>query len=407
MLQTLRWFAPPELPRADLRRRARALWLLSWPLFLVVALLLSAAVIVEPETAARRATTIAAIGALVLALHAVSRGGRPVLASWAFVIGLCLIVTQRAWITGGIHAPIAAFYVVFIVLGGVLLGGRGGVAAAAVCVAGAIVLTLGTARAWLAAPPNAGPALGALMFVLLTIGLALVLHAMVSARPRRGGVDADAVQMIVHDMRSPLHAVLAHLELLREEIRGERAADVEGAMAGASRLHRMTTNLLDVSRLEAGRMPVAAVATDLGALARSVVDGVRVLQPGRQIDVQTAGDSSSCLCDPELTRRILENLVMNAIKHTPVACGVRVAISRTNRWAQIAVHDEGPGVPAAKRAQIFEPYGSEAVRSAAGYESSGLGLAFCKLAAEAQGGSIRIEQGRPSGTVFVVDLPCA
>src|SRR5687767_7102650 len=105
MSQTLRWFAPPELPRADLRRRARALWLLSWPLFAVVAIALSVAVLVEPDTLARRATTVGAVGALVIALHVVSRKGQPVLASWIFVLGLCVIVTQRAWITGGIHAP--------------------------------------------------------------------------------------------------------------------------------------------------------------------------------------------------------------------------------------------------------------------------------------------------------------
>lgn len=406
MLHTLRWFAPPELPRADLRRRARALWLLSWPLLAIVAVALSVAVLVEPHTLARRATTIGAVGLLVLALHVISRQGQPVLASWIFVLGLCVIVTQRAWITGGIHAPVAVFYVIFIVLGGLLLGWRGGLAAAAVCVAGAIVLTIGTSRGWLAAPADAGPALGGFVFVLLSIGLALVLHAMVSARPRRGGVEAEAVQMIVHDMRSPLHAVLAHLELLREEIQDERSVDVEGAMAGATRLHRLTTNLLDVSRLEAGRMPVQSTVTDLGVIARTVVDAARVLQPSRQISVEVSGDAS-CVCDPDLTRRILENLVTNAIKHTPVEGAVRVVIARTRRWVQIAVHDLGPGVPAEKREKVFEPYSAEGVRSSAGYESSGLGLAFCKLASEAQGGAIRIETGRPAGTIFIVDLPCA
>lgn len=406
MPHTLRWFAPPELPRADLRRRARALWFLSWPLFAVVAITLSVAVLVEPDTLARRATTVAAVGLLVLALHVVSRSGQPVPASWAFVLGLCVIVTQRAWVTGGIHAPVAVFYVIFIVLGSLLLGRRGGAIAAGVCAAGAIVLTVGTMRGWLAAPADAGSSLGGLVFVLLSIGLALVLHAMVSARHRGGGVEADAVQMIVHDMRSPLHAVMAHLELLRDEIQDARSVDVEGAMAGAARLHRLTTNLLDVSRLEAGRMPVQTVVTDLGAIAHTVVNAARVLQPSRHLSVEVSGDAT-CACDPDLTRRILENLVTNAIKHTPVEGGVRVVIARTRRWVQIAVHDQGPGVPAEKRESVFEPYSADGVRSSAGYESSGLGLAFCKLASEAQGGAIRIEQGRPSGTVFVVDLPCA
>src|SRR5215813_2965984 len=76
------WFAPPELERPDLRQRARALWILSWPFFAVVTVLLGIAVLVEPHTAARRATTIGAVGALMAVLHAISRAGRPVFASW-------------------------------------------------------------------------------------------------------------------------------------------------------------------------------------------------------------------------------------------------------------------------------------------------------------------------------------
>ncbi|HEY2164812.1 MAG TPA: hypothetical protein VGH04_12510, partial [Gemmatimonadaceae bacterium] len=112
----VRWFAPPELARPDLRQRARSLWIASWPFFAVVAVGLGIAVLVEPQTAARRATTIGAVGGLMAALHATSRAGRPVLASWMLVTGLSVIVTQRAWVTGGIHAPVGVFYVLFIIL---------------------------------------------------------------------------------------------------------------------------------------------------------------------------------------------------------------------------------------------------------------------------------------------------
>src|SRR6478752_8858584 len=136
----VQWFAPPELPRPDLRERARSLWILSWPLFGVISVLLTIAVLVEPYTAGRRATTIIAVGALVAVLHAISRAGRPVVASWMLVIGLTIIVTQRAWVTGGIHAPVEVFYALFIVMAAALLGARGGVVTALVCLLGAIVL---------------------------------------------------------------------------------------------------------------------------------------------------------------------------------------------------------------------------------------------------------------------------
>src|SRR5262249_44766180 len=113
-----------------------------------------------------------------------------------------------------------------------------------------------------------------------------------------------------------------------------------------------------------------------------------------------------CQCDAELTRRIIENLVSNAVKHTPVEGRVSVVVSGTGERVSIAVRDEGPGVPPDKRNRIFEPFGAEGLRSATGYESSGLGLTFCRRAAEAQGGTIRVEDGTPHGGVFVVELPC-
>jgi len=399
----LRWFATPALPHPELQRRARALWVASWPFFGVVTVALGIGVLVEPHTLARRATTVAAVGVLMILLHTISRAGRPVLASWILVIGLSVIVTERAWITGGIHAPVAVFYALFIVMAGVLIGVRGGLATAAVCFLGAVVLTAGTALQWLTPRPGAGSPLGGFVFVVLAIGLALVLHALVTLRPRREGMDVDAVLMLVHDMRSPIQILLAHLERLRDDIRGD-SVDLTGAIGGVAALNRMTNRFLDISRLEAGRMPVERSVTDLAELARSVVGAVHVLQPTRDITVESRGDSA-CNCDPELTRRIIENLVSNAMKHTVIEGQVRVVISGSQERAYLAVHDDGPGVPPERRSRIFEKFSAEGLRSTTGYESSGLGLAFCRRAVEAQGGTIRIEDDTPRGSVFVVELP--
>lgn len=400
----LQWFAVPDLPRPDLSRRARALWLLSWPFFAVIAAMLAIGVVVEPETLGRRATTIATVGVLVTLLHAISRAGRPVLASWILVVGLSAIVTQRAWITGGIHAPVAVFYALFIVMSGVLIGVRGGIVTAAVCVFGAIVLAVGTAFHWLAAPSGAGSALGGLVFVMLAIGVALVIHAPLHARPRGDVENLETMRMLVHDMRSPLQIVLAHLDLLRQDSRGDAGAtDVEEAIGGALTLRRMTDSLLDVSRLESGRMPIQPSETDLMALARSVVERLRVLQPSREVAIE--GVVVVCRCDVELTRRVIDNLVGNAMKHTEIAGRVRVVVSSTGDKARLEVRDEGSGVPREKRGAIFEPYRTASLRAQAGGGSSGLGLAFCKLAVEAQGGEIRVEDAAPHGSVFIVELP--
>ena len=210
--------------------------------------------------------------------------------------------------------------------------------------------------------------------------------------------------MLVHDMRSPIQVLLAHLEILREDIRGASLVDVESAIDGANALNRMTSNVLDVSRLEAGRMPVRRIRTDIAALSASVVAAARVLQPTRDIAVETHGDPD-CSCDPELTRRIIDNLVSNAMKHSELDGRVRVIVSGLDGTVRIAVTDEGAVVPPEKRARIFEHFSAESLQSASGYESSGLGLAFCRLAALAQGGSIRVENGTQRGNAFVVELP--
>jgi K+-sensing histidine kinase KdpD len=111
-----------------------------------------------------------------------------------------------------------------------------------------------------------------------------------------------------------------------------------------------------------------------------------------------------CKCDPDLTRRIIENLVSNAMAVTARDGQVRVVIDGSWHEASIAVTDEGPAVPPEQRTRIFEPYRTDRLQRAAADESSGLGLAFCRLAVEAQGGAIRIENGTPRGNVFVVQL---
>jgi len=398
------WFAPPEFARVDLRHRARALWIVSWPFFAVITVLLGIAALVEPHTLVRRATTVVAVGGLIAVLHMTSRAGRPVLASWILVSGLAVIVTQRAWVTGGIHAPVAVFYVLFIVMAGVLLGSRGAVATAGACTLGAIVLAVGTALGALTPRPGAGSVLGGFVFVLLAIGLALVLQALVTLRPRRAGLDVDAVQLLVSDMRSPMQVLVSHLEVLQGELHDENVKDVEAALRGVRALRRITNSLLDVSRLEVGRMPIRRSVTDLSALAHAVVSAVRIVQPTCDIAVETRGDSM-CNCDPELTRRVIENLVSNAMKVTTIDGRVRVVIAASERGPSIAVIDEGPAVPPEQRTRIFEPYCADRPQRAAADESSGLALAFCRLAVEAQHGAIRVEDGTSRGNVFVVELP--
>lgn len=398
-----RWIAPPRLATRDLTRRAHTLWIIKWPFFAVVAVVLSIAVAVQPETLARRAITIGVVGLLVAALHELNRRGRTRQASWALVTGLTLIVTQRAWGTGGIHAPVAVFFVLFIIMAGVLLGKRGGAVIAGLSVACAIALVWAESRGLLIPRGSAGPASGAFVFVMLAVGLALVVQnlvaRLVSAEPRE-----DLVQMLVHDMRSPLTTLLTQLSLLREDAPGPMTPLVDEAMDGARNLNRLAANLLDVSRFEGRHMPIKRVPTDLAELADTVAHALRAVEPDRKIVVETVG-RTICRCDPDVMRRVLENLVGNAIKHTRTTDQVRIRVESLQDLMRISVADDGPGIADGARGRIFERFSAEFLRTPSGYDSTGLGLAFCKLAAESHGGSIRFEAAVPRGSVFIVELP--
>jgi K+-sensing histidine kinase KdpD len=103
-----------------------------------------------------------------------------------------------------------------------------------------------------------------------------------------------------------MQVLLSHLEVLRGELRGESAKDVEAALGGVRVLRRMTNSLLDVSLREAGQMPIRRSLTDLSGVAHGVVSAVRIVQPTCDITVETRSDSM-CNCDPVLMRRIIES----------------------------------------------------------------------------------------------------
>ena len=129
----------------------------------------------------------------------------------------------------------------------------------------------------------------------------------------------DLVHMVVHDMRSPLTVLAGHLEFLKnecEKLSPEAADDLQAAMQGAQVVARMANDLLDVSRLEEGKLKLKLAEHDLGGLAEKVRSSLRGFERGRSIELEVASPTVA-ICDAGLVQRVLENLVSNAIKHTP------------------------------------------------------------------------------------------
>jgi len=214
----------------------------------------------------------------------------------------------------------------------------------------------------------------------------------------------DLVKMIVHDLRTPLTALLIQLQMLRMDLTGEAAQTADDATASARRLNALASTLLDVGRLEEGKMPLERVPVDLTSLAAGVRKELAGIEADRTIEVVAAGPETAT-CDAGLIRRVLENLVSNGIKHTPRGGCVRIRLESRDAGVRVAVEDEGPGVPVAARERIFEKFGAVEVRQDSTYHSVGLGLAFCRLAVEAHGGTISVGDASPHGSVFAFELP--
>ena len=217
----------------------------------------------------------------------------------------------------------------------------------------------------------------------------------------------DLVHMIVHDMRSPLTALQIDLNLLK----GPAAAldevsrqGLQAALDSVKALNRMANDLLDVSRLEEGKMPIDRAEWDLTQIASEVRSTLRSIDRERPIDIETAGPVRAT-CDGTLVRRVLENLVSNGIRHTPAGSRIRISLASDRGRVRVEVHDQGRGVPPDAREKIFEKFGALQARHDRSYHTVGLGLAFCKLAIRAQGGTIGVDSGVPAGSTFWFELP--
>jgi signal transduction histidine kinase len=207
-----------------------------------------------------------------------------------------------------------------------------------------------------------------------------------------------------HELRTPLFSLGGFLEIMAdEELDPATQAEFMATMREqVARLTKLATDLLDLSRLDAGRMTVEHEQVDLAALAEVLADEFRAvaLSTGHQLAVEN-GTETRALGDEERALQIGRILVENALLHTPPGTPVRITTSRRNGSALLTVEDEGPGIPAEHAVQVFERFFRLEGSMASG---SGLGLAIARELAELMGGSLDL-QSRLGATSFVLALP--
>jgi signal transduction histidine kinase len=215
--------------------------------------------------------------------------------------------------------------------------------------------------------------------------------------------------MIVHDLRSPLTGLQCYLDLLRIGVAAGSNHEVleyaRGAHAVAGQLKEMISQVLDVSRLESGDMPLSPEETDLVEFVPQAVASLGPPPNGIDIVYETAEQPVVVACDREVMARVVANLVGNAFKFAPPKGEVRIGLEGSDGVVRVTVTDNGPGVEPEHRKVIFEKFGQAPLGIAGKARSSGLGLTFCKLAVEAHGGKIGVDRGNGGGARFWIELP--
>jgi signal transduction histidine kinase len=219
----------------------------------------------------------------------------------------------------------------------------------------------------------------------------------------------NLVHMIVHDLRSPLMGILGLQELALEHpcTQADPALReyLSEATAASSHLMAMINGILDVSRLEAGQMPLNLQPCNLNERVQAAVALLTGLSASHDLRLVLAPGNPVILCDPDLVQRVIANLLGNALKHTPAGTAVVVTVAVVGGSVRVAVQDAGPGIAPEFQKLVFEKFSQAGLRAEGRQFSTGLGLAFCELAVKAHGGSIGVESQVGQGSTFWFVLP--
>jgi len=220
----------------------------------------------------------------------------------------------------------------------------------------------------------------------------------------------ELVHMLVHDLRNPLGALFLTLESFagNPKLETDDRETLGLALEGAEGLLKMINEILDVSKAEAGRLTLELSDIRPGELIESA--RARIASMAAEARVRLAIEVPTGIPrargDADKLRRVLVNLLSNAIQHTPPDGSVTARAYATEENLVFEVTDTGCGIPPEARGKIFEKFGQQAVRKVARV-STGLGLPFCKLAVEAHGGTISVESEVGRGTTFRFTVPRA
>jgi signal transduction histidine kinase len=220
----------------------------------------------------------------------------------------------------------------------------------------------------------------------------------------------EFLSVAAHELKTPLTSMLGYAQMLLLHMRADLHLDeqiitraLQAIEQQSERLSRLVSRLLDIARIEGGRLGIEPTSTDLVSLVGAVADTIRIGAPGHRLVVR-APESLVATIDPLRLEQVLINLLDNAVKFSPPGADIDIDLSETSMgMARLAVTDHGPGIKAEDRDRIFDRfYQAHSGQYAAGM---GLGLYISRQIVEQHGGSISAEAPQDGGTRFVVVVP--
>jgi signal transduction histidine kinase len=235
--------------------------------------------------------------------------------------------------------------------------------------------------------------------------LARAFNRMATELAETDQVRRDLVANVSHELRTPITALQAVLENLVDGVTEPDPETFATMLAQVQRLGRLVTQLLDLSRLESGSVPLERTAFRVQPLLVHAVREQQLHAPEVPVEVLVDSPDLTADGDPERVHQVVANLLENAVRHTPHGGTVVVRARRAERAVTIEVLDEGPGIPAADQERIFERFYRADTARASSDGGTGLGLAIAQWIVDLHGGDIHPEQREPHGCRMVVTLP--
>lgn len=224
------------------------------------------------------------------------------------------------------------------------------------------------------------------------------------------GVRRQLLADVAHELRNPLHVLRGNLQAILDGVYPMNQEEMSRLLDQTDHLSRLVNDLHELAQAEARQLPLDRTVVDLGMLVKDTAEVFRpvAVADGIELRVELLGVSPVVNVDAARIRQALQNLLWNALRHTPRGGEIIVAVSRQMGAAEVSVRDSGEGISAEHLPQVFDRFfrGDEVRNQEAG--GAGLGLAIVKAIVEAHDGSVRAESAGPgTGSTFTIDLALA